>query len=157
MGHESDACHELTVTQLVQNFAEACRALVPHMDRALVPWRDGQQFDNWDRIAEALFQSLVLEPCAFAAKSVTGDHTLHTARYGFGPPYNPKDSAVYVIDGNRQTRLVRLTNDLQPFDTVVHGLDAAATTPIENADFSFVAIDANGQSHILRRIDLRVA
>ena len=157
MGHDSDASQELSVTQLVLNFAEACRALVPHMDRALVSWRDGQQFDNWDRVAEALFQSLVVEPCAFAAKSLTGDLALRLSRYGFASPYNPKDSAVCVVDGNRPTRLLRLTSDLQPFDTVVHGPDVAATMPIENADFAFIAVDENGKSHILRRIDLRVA
>jgi hypothetical protein len=57
----------VTVAELVLNFAEACRALVPYLGRAVVPRRDQQQYDNWDRIAQALFESLVTDPCAFQA------------------------------------------------------------------------------------------
>ncbi len=79
------ATTQSTVSDLLRNFAEACRALVPSLDRASVRWADGQHYDNWDRIAEALSESLVLEPCRFHVAAVFPSAVLKLERYGFMP------------------------------------------------------------------------
>ena len=73
----------ITVTNLVLNFARACRSLVPALERAAVAWQDETQYDNWDRIAEPMFESLVIEPCVYAAVGEENIHTLSIAQYGF--------------------------------------------------------------------------
>ena len=105
-----------TVTDLMPNFADACRALVPSLDRAVVPWRDGEQYDNWDRVADALFESLVTEPCAFQALGEAGLAKLRTARHGFEP--DPKCNAWVAIQGNGAARVIALSSVTTPFDHV---------------------------------------
>ena len=71
----------ITISSLVNNLAVACRALIPALDCAAVPWREGTRYDNWERIEEVLFKSLVAEPCEHEA-SVIGEYA-RFAPYGF--------------------------------------------------------------------------
>lgn len=106
-----------TVTDLIQNFAEACRCLVPALERAEVPWQDKDQWDNWDRIAEPLFESLVSEPCAFHAVGESTSSTLRVPRYGFELDtlnYN----AWIALSGNADKRMIGLSTLVSPFDQV---------------------------------------
>ena len=81
------ATTQSTVSDLLRNFAEACRALVPSLDRASVRWAGemASTYDNWDRVAEALSESLVLEPCRFHVAAVFPSAVLKLERYGFMP------------------------------------------------------------------------
>jgi hypothetical protein len=106
----------VTVTDLMLNFAHACRGLVPSLDRAVVPWRDGEQYDNWDRVADALFETLVTEPCAFQAVGEGGLAKLRTARYGFGS--NPACNAWVAMQRNGGARVIALSSVTTPFDHV---------------------------------------
>lgn len=131
----------LTVTELVLNFAEACRALVPSMDRAGVPWRDAEQYDNWDRIAEPLFESLVTEPCAFQAVGEAGLNKLRPLRYGFLPASDC--NAWIAMQGNPSARLISLLSVASPFDHVVCE-EPVGVIPIHNARLAFVYDTGDG-------------
>jgi hypothetical protein len=48
------------ISVIVLNFRDALRALVPFAEKVGVPWRDGESYDEWDGIAEELFQALVI-------------------------------------------------------------------------------------------------
>ena len=104
----------LTVTDLVLNFAYACRALVPSLDRAAVPWQDEAQYDNWDRVAEALFETLVTEPCVFQAVGEARSISLHPATYGFA--HDPGCNAWLAVNRGRPTRVISLASVASPFD-----------------------------------------
>lgn len=54
----------VSVGDLVHNFAKALVALTPYADRAFVDWGP-EPGDPWERVAEALFESLVTEPLVY--------------------------------------------------------------------------------------------
>jgi hypothetical protein len=138
-----------TVTDLVQNFAEACRALVPTLDRAEVPRRDESQYDNWDRIGAPLFETLVSEPCAFAAVGESGLSRLQVARYGFADA-KPEWNAYIALDDSVPKRVVGLSSNVEPFDSVVFSecsTGKMARLALSDARFVFVfaALDGTQQ------------
>jgi hypothetical protein len=48
-----------SVDELVQIFRAALIALVPIADRAHMPWREPNNYDDWDSIAAAIYESVV--------------------------------------------------------------------------------------------------
>jgi hypothetical protein len=141
----------VTVTDLVLNFAAACRALVPSLDRAGVPWRDEEQNDDWGRVAEPLFESLVLEPCAFQAVGEAGQSRLLMARYGFQP--DPACNAWIEVAGDAGGRMIGLSSVSAPFDHVCCEGPAGAV-PLGRASFVFVYAAAYGTRGRLKEVDL---
>jgi len=144
----------VTVTALVLNFADACRAIVPMLDGAGVAWGDLGQYDNWDRVAEPLFASLVTEPCAFAAVGEANISKLRIARYGFSPV--PGDCNAYIaVDGDDPKRMLGLSTADRPFDIVrvVRG-EAEDKVLLINCKFAFVFSGADGREHHLTEVDL---
>ena len=127
----------ITVTDLVLNFASACRSLVPALERADVPWRDETQWDNWDRIAEPLFESLVIEQCLYAAVGEMKLHTLTVPRYGFDP-YGSQYSAWITLEGATNLRMVGLSTKQQPFDRIdLADQDHRVSIALDGASFAF--------------------
>jgi len=60
---EEDMLSEKWVTsvdELVQTFRAALIALIPIADRAHMPWREPNNYDDWDSIAAAIYKSIVL-------------------------------------------------------------------------------------------------
>ena len=61
----------------LKNFRSALRALLPMMERADVPWRRPDAYDEWDSVATALFKSLVEGPlCWSLAEEAQSDFKL---------------------------------------------------------------------------------
>jgi hypothetical protein len=144
----------VTVTDLVLNFADACRALVPSLDRAGVPWGDGAQYDSFDRVAEALFESLVMEPCAFAAAGSAGLSKLRTARYGFSHDNNFNAWVAVHVQGDIIARMILLSSITAPF-AHVRCEDPVGLVPLEGKRFMFVYNVGDGNRQ-LQAVDLTV-
>lgn len=54
---------EVEVGHLVRTFADALANLVPSLDRARIVWTPlGDRYDDFDRIAESLYTSIVISP-----------------------------------------------------------------------------------------------
>lgn len=126
----------VSVTQLVLNFAQACRSLIPAMEFALVPWQRPDAYDNWDRVAKPLFETLVVEPCLYQAAPDERLVGTRFSRYGFSRDVAP---AYLLID--RRFRFVELSTTNNPFDTVhFEGLVTfeGGYVPLDRATFSFV-------------------
>ena len=140
----------VTVTELILNFAEACRSLVPALDRAGVRWGDGEQYDNWDRIAEALFESLVTEPCAFQAVDEAGLTRLRIAPYGFAS--DAGWNAWVEVQGDEPARVVSLSSISKPFDHV-RCEEPTGVIPLERQRFVF-AYDGGDGTRRLERLNL---
>jgi hypothetical protein len=146
--------HRETVTNLVRNFGEACRALVPSLDRARVSWSDANQYDNWDRIAEALFESLVIEPCRFQANEI-GLDKLQFDKYGFIASSNANAFISVVISGATECKLISLVSRDRPFSHVrAAGVSDEMIAPIMQCDFALVMIDPAGKQYRLSELDL---
>jgi hypothetical protein len=47
-------------TNLLGHFREALLALVPIADKIHMPWREPDSYDDWDAIASALYNSIVI-------------------------------------------------------------------------------------------------
>ena len=141
----------ITVTDLVRNFAAACRALVPSLDRAAIPWRDSEQYDNWDRIAEPLFVSLVTEPCAFHAVGEAGLGKMRVARYGFAPA---RDFNAWVaLDVAHPVWVIGLSSIARPFDHA-QCVEPTGLVPLDTARFVFVYEADDGSQRRLELVDL---
>ena len=49
-----------SVTELLDIFHESLLTLIPIMERAHLPWKEPDSYDEWDNITETLFQVLVV-------------------------------------------------------------------------------------------------
>lgn len=143
-----------SVTDLVLNFAAACRALVPALDYAKVPFRDGEPYDNWDRIAEPLFESLVSEPSRFAAAGEGGHGALTVPKYGvLCPPTN--SNAWIALAGSPRKRFVALSTIDTPFDQcIVVEANALQSISLSSARFVFVFTLPGCEQNELSSMDL---
>ena len=55
-----------TLTDLLGIHRQALAVLVPIADKARVPWRDGEAYDEWDAIAECLYHNIVVRAISCA-------------------------------------------------------------------------------------------
>lgn len=109
------------VTDLVLALAEGLRALVPAFDRANVQWRSrDDRYDDFDRIAEALFTSFVVTPALHDDRFM--DLSIEQFRpFGFSGPAETWRAQVEVRHpelGDMGALLDLDTSD-EPFDQVV--------------------------------------
>lgn len=56
---------QLPIDRLIEAFQACLLALIPQMEAVGLPWRDGEAYDDWDRIEEALFKSVISTPVEF--------------------------------------------------------------------------------------------
>lgn len=57
---------QTTVGQLIVVFRDALRALIPHVERVRIEWRDGSAYDDWDEIAQTLYEKIVVSSLLWA-------------------------------------------------------------------------------------------
>ena len=57
---------ETTVSHLVLVFRDALRALVPHVERVRIEWRESSAYDDWDEIAQTLYETIVVASVLWA-------------------------------------------------------------------------------------------
>ncbi len=55
----------MTITELILNFRDGLNAVLPMLERVNVPWKAGVAYDEWDKIAGALFEALVVDPLRY--------------------------------------------------------------------------------------------
>ena len=49
-----------SVNELVLLFSDAMRVLIPIAERAHMPWKEPDAYDDWDHICEAIYRSMVI-------------------------------------------------------------------------------------------------
>ena len=149
---------DTTVTELMSIFREAQGALVPVMERARVRWH-GNTYDDWETIAEALFDSIVVMsitnalPPADAARlqipklaMIYGDYSTM--------------SFIEVLTGDKESpslhRFFQFGSINKPFDTVEYlAIDAAGkvlseeinSIPADRTEFGFQHRQPSGDLH----------
>jgi hypothetical protein len=135
-----------SVTDLVLAFRDALRGFVPVADRLQMPWKDGNQHRDWERVAEAMFDACVRGPVEAEVERPAREFLL--PRYDVDVESYAESSWISVQSAGRHGRLVmsRLASDREPFDSVQAAVIGATTLratgvitiPIRDADFVFV-------------------
>jgi hypothetical protein len=129
-----------TVTEVVLILRDALRALVPHVTRAGIEWRENAAYDDWDEIAQLLFEKIVVASVIWALPEVDRSPIDFAAYDVMYDSYAGK--AVIVVKTANAERLVFHsfgTRD-QPFDIVRTRL-VDKEGGIHGNDFVIVAAD----------------
>lgn len=69
---------QTSVTELLAIFNGALLALIPWLEKAKIKWKEGEAYDDWDNIAESLYNNIV---CASLTGEVTYEYSM--AKYNF--------------------------------------------------------------------------
>jgi hypothetical protein len=107
----------MNTTSLFSIFRDALLALIPVFEEAGIGWRDQDQYDQFDKIASALFDSIVLEPIRYK-KDIFGSAL--EMRYGYGEYVSTNDFFFSVEDGERKTlgKFAEFGTKRNPFDII---------------------------------------
>jgi hypothetical protein len=158
---------ETDVRSLIFLYRRALVALVPIVEEAQIPWRDGEAYDDWDAIAEALFDRLVLESARWSVAPQAREK-VRLPRYGFTQADYSQLSFITVdnVAGSGRTAVfVRLGTSVDPFDTVIYSVADQAwrttdeevyRTPLATAEFSLAWLLEAGNRRLTSRLTLEV-
>lgn len=110
----------MKVSAAVMNFRDALAGLVPAFDRAGIPWKRPDAYDDWDAVASALFSALVQEvlraelPEAFRDAFALAEYDLLL------PNYRDKSTIELAHTDGRDGRRIfhAFGSDAAPFDTI---------------------------------------
>jgi hypothetical protein len=117
-----------TVQDLMLNFHEALVALTPYMDRVKIGWRDEEAYDDWDHIAQSLYQNMVLRSILFSTEC---QDDLATPDYGTVYPSYGDKSFIEIVGDPSQPRLYRV---FVGFSTREHPFDQVLYLPVSGPD-----------------------
>ncbi len=130
---------ETNVSELLTIFRDALRALIPYLEAARIRWRDDEAYEDWDDIAETLFERFVLMSIRWGLPNPQPD--LKLPGYGF----------VYDDYSDRALIEVRDRDAPQEVPLVFFRL-ATRTTPLDTAK----CFRADGDGHVFtsERVDV---
>jgi hypothetical protein len=63
----------MTVTDVLLNFRKALLAILPAVERVGIPWRRPDSYDDWDAVASALYNALVVEVFRWSVPSPSNE------------------------------------------------------------------------------------
>jgi hypothetical protein len=159
-----NATWDTSVNELLWVFRDSLIALIPAMDRAHIPWRDAQAYDDWDAIAETLFRNIVVRTLQYSHSAAD---PAAFCRYGFTyPSYSGK----LFIQVCESPSAQDVPNVFLSFSTHQSPFDSLLVQPVEPASLCasgapqripmgnsyFVYADARDPSKIVRTDTLRV-
>ena len=106
------------VNELVRIFRAALIALIPIADRAHMPWREPNNYDDWDSMAAAIYESIVsrsLEESSewdkFDAIPKYGKRTDRYSNYSFLTAQHEPGACAFIC----------FETESSPFDTCLFG------------------------------------
>jgi hypothetical protein len=104
----------VTVDELIQIFRQALIDLIPTFERARITWRGDQTYDNFERIPDALWDSIVGDSVAYARGFEKAESL---ARYSFVDP-GRAHSRILVNDPQQRLGFHLFSSRDEPFDTI---------------------------------------
>jgi hypothetical protein len=104
----------VSIDELVGIFADALRALTPIADRARMPWREPNAYDDWDEIARAIYQSFVR-----SAIENSSDFDPQFPVPAYDQRIGSYDRNSFVSDATELSPFICLETSSTPFDTVL--------------------------------------
>lgn len=118
---------------LIQTFRDTLAALCPYMEKVQIRWRLEEAYDDWDEIAQCLFNNMVLRTIRFSGR---GLEDLTLPDYGTVYDSYSGKSFIEVMDNTIKTRsvFVGFSTLTAPFDQVmcqaISTVDYKKTGPI---------------------------
>ena len=134
---------QVRIEKLVEIFQRALLALLPTFDQARITWRGPNTYDDYERVAEALFDSIVRD-ALINAPSVAKAYA--PGRYSVHEP-DRELSRIYVNELEDRLALFELETADEPFDTIVcqriddqgRETDEQVRVPLVGARFTYEA------------------
>jgi hypothetical protein len=114
------ATWQTTVTDLIGVLQSSFRALIPSLERAKIPWREGEAYDDWDAIASVLFEQFVLRAIRWSLPPEDAER-LQVPRYDMlYPDYSEMSFLARKVESGSPPFDVfhSLATTTEPFDTV---------------------------------------
>lgn len=108
-----------TVTEVVGVFRDALIALIPSLERARIPWRDGEAYDDFDALAQAAYDTYVLN--AFRFGLTTNEEVIRVPPWDLHVTTYAESDWIEVVSNDvaeRPLALVGFKTRDTPFDTV---------------------------------------
>lgn len=155
---------QVTVTELMQHFRQGLVALLPVANDLLIPWRQGEAYDQWDGMAAALFEALVKESAEETLSFLTFPARLRAADYDMDQIAASERWEIEVVDVREPSRILGIFHSLttlnEPFDAV-HVVDSlllsvrtlSGDRPMAQVNFSFAAV-VNGRRVVVDKVTL---
>jgi len=109
---------KISVTELMNIFRGAMLSIIPWLEKAKIPWKDGQAYDDWDNILDALYKNIV---CSSLIGEVSVASEYAIARYNFHYDNYSKVDFILIKSeeyDNVELAFVAFASELSPFDGI---------------------------------------
>lgn len=147
-----------SVTELLMIFKGALLAIIPWLEKAKIKWTNEEAYDDWDNIAESLYQNIV---CSSLNGEVTSEYQI--AKYNFNYDDYSSISFIRVRHKNNPEKkfaFVSFQSNLSPMDRVkVAELDKLnkvvdyTKLKLDSLDFVFVK-NLKGKKEVIDSIEI---
>lgn len=147
-----------SVTELLEIFRGALIAIIPWLEKAKIKWSEDEAYDDWDNIAESLYQNIV---CSSLNGEITTEYQI--AKYNFN--YEDYSLINFIEVRNKDNfekkfAFVAFQSNLSPMDSVkVAELDKLdkvvdySILKIDSLDFVFVK-NLSGKREVIDIIEI---
>lgn len=157
IAQDAGAVWRVTINDLIGIFRQALIDLIPTFERARIQWRGDQTYDDFERVAEALYNSIIRDSVGSARDFQTA---FPIARYGFRE--SKKHSRILVNDPSLRLSLRQLVSVANPFDTIEsvriestgEELEETNDLPFEGARFIYEARYPEAPPRIVDEVDV---
>ena len=145
-----DATWNVSVTDAMQVFRQALIALIPSMENAHIMWRGEDVYEDWERVLESLYESIVVDCVIFdtqVIKLCKQERTsVNFATIGLSYDNYERLSYIEVLGEKQHNSCCRaffnFATNSAPFDTIKFVLVDKRGRPIEKSIQECPAQDA---------------
>lgn len=149
---------ETTISELLAIYRGALIAIIPWLEKAKINWKEGESYDDWDKIAGTLYENIVYS-------SITGEISQNESIASYDFHYNDYSAidSIQVISNeysNSKFAFVSFQSIAFPMDTIeVAALNSSykvieyLTMKVEGSEFVLVK-NSNGKKEIIDKINI---
>lgn len=144
-GSKAEKIWKTSVKELLTIFRGALTSIIPWVEKAKIQWKDEAAYDDWDNIAEALFENIV---CSSLNGAVLASYPI--AKYGL--QYDDYADIEYILVKNpkhlnEKLVFVGFTTKETPFDSILVAQIDEQNKVIECKDLEWDSSDFVFVSH----------
>ncbi len=157
-----------SVNELMHVFRDSLRSLVPCMERAKIAWREPDAYDDWDDIAQALYENIVVRSIEYSL-GPKGRESMVLPEYGMLYPLYDDMSFIELVLGEPRDDQYNVFLDFatadRPFDTAryvvvlaqhLNRTEEPRGAAVESANFAFVKQDEHGHRKRISSISVEL-
>src|SRR6266849_5651445 len=143
-----------TVDELVRIFRDALAAVAPVLERAQIHSDELRAYDDWDAIADALFQNIVVRSIQWSEQAF---HDIDLGRYATLSEGRAQTPQLLVRDGssNEWNVFHSIVSRRHPFDSVtwLKSVGVAGETSYDRAHF---ALQVPGRDGLIETLEVQL-